>query len=285
MTKGQTIRAAFAYFHTVDSNAVAKLRSDASEKRDPPPSADAIRAAARKALEAKAAQLTKSIDQLTAADRIDTSEVKMKKFMGHFGGTGVGFVLSRIGKDGPEADAVWRKLQEPKLYFTTLLVIYPTTRTGEIDKARLADGWDVIPWRFSTGMYEKIWKLNAGLRENGMSICSQDLKLECKDAQYQNIDMSFVGPVTWQKNPKFREMVLARAMPMYDKLISFRDMSTDQLRQKLGLGSSVSAVSVGSDASAGSDFSDLLDQVLSSNGCGVGGGSVRDLPVLAPLTL
>lgn len=261
MTKGQCLRGSFVHFHTVDKNA-AQAALQAAAKKSEPLSQDAVRAIARKSLEDRAASLGKSLDALTAVERLDLSEVKMKKFWGSYQ-QGLGFVINRLGKDGPEADSVWKKIPEPRLYFSTLLILYPTNAQGDItdnEKGRLTTDWKILPWRFGKKTYEEIWKLNAGLKSNGMGIHSQDIKLECKDAQYQNINVSFVGASIWQKHEKFRTMVLTKAMGFYDKLVPFREMSTDQLRAKLGLGGSA-VMSVGDDAATGGDFTDLLSQV------------------------
>ena len=261
MTKGQCLRAAFVYFHTIDKNTVTKAMTEAakkSEKLTP----EAVKTLARKVLEERGTALSKAPDQLTEQDRLDLSEVKMKKFWGTYQ-QGLGFVVNRLGKDGPEADAVWKKIAEPKLYFTTLLILYPTNAQGDItdaEKTRLTTDWKIIPWRFGKKTYENIWKLNNGLKSNGMGIHSQDIKLECKDDKYQQIDVSFVGAAIWQKHEKFRNLVLSKAMPFYDKLIPFREMTTDQLRSKLGIGGSAVSTT-GADAASGGDFTDLLDQV------------------------
>jgi hypothetical protein len=261
MTKGQVIRGSFVYFHTINKNVVAKAITEAAEKKAPKPTPEQCIEIGRKALEKRAADLSKSIDQLTPIDRLDLSEVKMKRMWFHYQ-DGLGYVISRLGKDGTEADAVWKKLPEPKVTFTTLLLIYPTDRQGNIDKEKLATGWHIIPWRFHKGVYEGIWKLNKGLEENGTSIASQDVKLECKVQEYQNIDVQFCGPAIWQKSPKFKEVVLAKAMELYDKLIPFREMTTDALRAKLGMGgSAVSTTGVGGDATSATDFADLLESV------------------------
>lgn len=256
MTKGQTIRASLVYFHPVDLNAVAAFRAEAKRKGEAV-SPDDLRGAARKALEARAQQLSKSVDALTQIDRLDLSEVKFKRMMASYQ-QGLGFVINRKGKDGPEADAVWSKIAEPKRYYSTLLLTYPTDRAGNIDRDRLSNEWKLVPWRFGNRVYEDLWKLNAGLRDNNMGLSTQDLRLECKDAQYQNISVSFVGPALWQKSDKFKQVVLSSAIPMYERLIPFREMTTDQLRSKLGLGgSAVSDVS----AVGGGDFTDVLDNV------------------------
>jgi len=255
MTKGQILRVAFLYFHTYDVNAVAKaikVARDEGKKLDK----DARKAVGLKALEARAAELEKSLDQLTPADRLDFGQVHFKKMNAHYA-EGLGYVLSRLGKDGADADSVWKQMEDPKLYFTTLLLIYPTDREGNIDVEGIKAGkWDILPWRFSKRTYENIWKTNETLRGNDLSIASQDLKLECSDEKYQNISTTAVGKALWQKSDKFKAAVLDKALPYYDKLVPFREMSTDQLRAKLGLGGS--AVSdVGSDE----DFTDLLDNV------------------------
>ena len=256
MIKGQNLRVALVYYHPVDLNAASRLRADARRRGETPSAAD-LRAAAQKALEERAKSLGKSADALTQVDRLDLSEAKFKRMMASYQ-QGLGFVINRKGKDGPDADAVWSKITEPKQYHTTLLLTYPTDRAGNVDKDRFLTDWNLVPWRFGKRVYEDLWKLNAGLKDNGMGLHSQDIKLECKDAQYQNIAVSFVGPALWQKSDKFRNLVLARAIPMYERLVPFRELTTDQLRAKLGIGGP--AVSDVSAASAG-DYADVLDGV------------------------
>ncbi len=260
MTKGQILRASFLYFHPADVNAVSAARS-AAKKAGKTLTKEEIITVAKKALEDRAKALStpetpRTVDSLSDVEKLDLTSCHFKKMMAHYQEGGIGFVLSRIGKDGPEADAIWRRLPEAKLYFTTLLLIYPTDREGNIDKEGIRRGeWRTTPWRFAQGVYENIWKQNEGLRENGLSLANQDIKLECKDPKYQNIQVQFVGAAVWQKSENFKAQVLAKAITHYPKLVPFRDMSTDQLRAKLGLGgSAVQDVS-------GGDFQDLLDQV------------------------
>jgi hypothetical protein len=258
MTKGQCLRVAFIYFHSYDRNAVANAVGAAKEKNEKL-TAEQIQSVGLTAREERLATLGKPADQVTAADLLDLTEVKMKMFWGSYQ-EGLGYLVNRLGRDGAEADAVWKKIQEPKLYFTTLLIVYPTNSRGEVtenEKPRLTTDWRVMPWRFSKKTYEKIWTVNGGLKANGLGIHAQDIKLECKDAQYQHIDVSVLGPAIWQRHERFRSLVLAKAMTLYDKLLPFREMTTEQLRSKLGMGGST--VSAGS-GSAG-DYSDLLDQV------------------------
>ncbi len=261
-TKGQILRAAFVYFHSYDSNAVAAALKTA-KKDGKTLTRDEVQAVASKAMTAglaKRAQDTKkSVDQLTDIDKLDLSIAHFKKIVAHYQ-EGLGYVVSRLGKDGADADAVWKRLPEPKTYFSTLLLLYPADGEGGLNKDALVaaikdNKLKVIPWRFGTSIYDKIWKLNAGLRDNDLSLASQDIKLECKKPDFQEIDVSFAGGAVWQKNETLRGQVLTKALAMYDKLQPFREMTTDQLRAKLGLGGSA-VEDVSSD-----NFQSMLDNV------------------------
>jgi len=256
--KGEVIRCAFVYFHTYDKNAVRNAIK-AAKKDSKRLTREDVTKVANRALTQRAEELEKSADQLTETDKLDVSVAHFKAMKAHYQ-DGLGYVISRLGKDGADADAIWKRLPEPKMYFTTLLLIYPTDGEGTLNKETLArqikeNKLQLIPWRFSSRVYDDIWKLNDGLRENNLSLALQDIKLECKETQYQNISVSFAGQAIWQKNDTFKAAVLAHAVNLYDKLIPFREMTTDQLRSKLGLGGSATE-----DITA-DNFQDMLDQV------------------------
>lgn len=260
--KGKVDRASIIYFHTVDVAAVMAAR-----KKAPALSKEELTKIANKVLDDRAALLQKTRDALTPTDKLDLQEVHFKRFTSHFGGEGIGFVLSRLGKDGPEADTVWKKLDtltadsKAKTHFSTLLVLYPTNKKGEIDKTQFAE-WAkdpvIKPWKFSQKRYDLIWKVNMGLVKNGASIADQDLLLECKDDKYQQIEPMGDGKATWLKVEKLKQIILNKALSFYDKLVPVRDMSTAQLREKLSMpavgGSAVQDVSSG-------EFQEMLDNV------------------------
>lgn len=256
--KGQTVRAAFVYFHTVDANAVsaAVKKAKAGGKNL---SKEEIVEVAKAALAKRAETAGKPVDKLTAADKLDLGVAHFKSMKAHYQ-DGIGFVMSRLGKDGADADAIWKRLGDPRAYFSTLLLIYPTNSEGGLNKeefgAQVKGGkLKLIRWRFGKKTYDGIWKQNDALRANNIALASQDVNLECKEPKYQNIEVSATGPAIWLKNDVVKAAVLAQAVGMYDKLIPFREMTTDQLRAKLGLGTS------GSDDVSSGDFQDMLDQV------------------------
>lgn len=258
--KGQMVRCAFMYFHTYAKNAV-RAAMKAAKKEGKSLSKEDITKISNKSLTKRAEELGKSVDQLSAVDKLDVSVAHFKTMKAHYQ-EGLGYISSRLGKDGADADAIWKRLPEPKVYFSTLLLIYPTDSEGAINKEELTKQirdkkLKLIPWRFSNRVYDDIWKLNDGLRENSLSLSSQDIKLECKEVQYQNISVSFAGAVIWLKNDVFKNVALIQAVNMYEKLNPFREMTTDQLRAKLGLGGPASEdVAMSSD-----NFQDMLEQV------------------------
>lgn len=234
-TKGQVIRAALVYFHTVDRVAVSRHRekNPADRKNN-----EVLTRVGKEALAAHMKKLGKTT--LAPWERLDITEAQFLGFRYHYVKE-MGYFNSRLGKDGPDADAVWKKIEEPKQGYSTLLLIYPTDSKGDVklateqDKMHLATNWSLKPWRFGKGTFEELLKQHQGLLENGISIAAQDLKIECQDTQYQRTKVTFVGKCLWQQIPSFRQAVLEAAMPMYDDLKPFRDMTTDQLREKLGL--------------------------------------------------
>lgn len=260
--KGQIIRGSFVYFHTYDYNSVQKatregLRSGKKLSRE-----EQI-AVAKAALTKRAEGLNKTLDQLTVADKLDSSVAHFKTLKASYQ-EGIGFVLSRLGKDGSEADAIWKRLPEPKSYFVTLLLVYPTDTEGNLNLEAFAsqvkqNKVKLVPWRFGNKIYETIWKLQDGLRADGQSLASKDFKLECDNPQYQGMTVTTAGPATWQKDDRIRNVVLTAAAGMYDKLMPFREMTTEQLRAKLGFSNGGS--SGGGDDISSTDFQDMLDSV------------------------
>jgi len=247
--KDRTYRVAFVYFHPIN---ITAMRS--AKKKDPGISGEDLCKIGEDALKKRAESLNKSVDELEDWEVLDTSQIQFRKVVAHYK-EGVGYAVSRLGLDGKEADKVWEQMGDPKTYFTTVLLIYPTNKDGDLDKSRLKDGWDVKPWRFPPRIYGRLHKVAEGLRSNGLSVASQDILLTCENTEYQNFQLDGAGKALWVKNEKFRDMVLEAACGLYKELQPFREMSTADLKIKLGINDSV-----GEDVSD-EDFSDMLDNV------------------------
>jgi hypothetical protein len=249
--KNRIYRVSLVYFNPL-KDAVAR----AVKKKNPAATKEEIIAAIQSVYTKKAESLSKSVDQLTEGDKLDLNNVRFKKIEAHYK-EGVGYVVSRLGKDGSEADSVWKTLGDLKTYFTTCLVVYPTTLNGEVIKDQLTTNWTVIPWRFSNKVFRRLHDVADSLRSNELNICMQDLTLKCTNSDFQNFDIDGAGKALWRMNEKFSAKVLEQACPIYEKLQPFRELSTADLKLKLGI-----TDGGGTDTSMdGGDFGSLIDQV------------------------
>lgn len=254
--KGRVYRIAFLYFNPLDASLVKALQARAAKEGKKVTKEEALETIS-KAMAKRAELVGKPVDELAEWDKLDTSNVRFKKLEGHYK-EGVGYVMSRLGKDGPEADQVWKTMGDLKTYFTTVLLIYPSNREGELIKEDLANGYKIVPWRLSSKTYETLHARAESLRQNSLSIASQDLLLKCTNQEFQNFDIDAAGPGIWPKNQKFAATVLGKAFALYEKLTPFREMSTADLKIKLGISTSSS----GSNETVTDDeFNGLLDSV------------------------
>lgn len=254
--QGVSYRVAFVYFHPVTVNTVRKLRKAAKKEGRELSREDEIKAA-KAALTKHAEKLEKKPDQLEDWQKLDLSNVQFKKILAHYK-QGVGYVVSRLGKDGPESDEVWKRLGEQKKYFTTVVLLYPTNKQGELNKEAFKHGqFQILPWRLSSKVYAALHDQSSSLRANEISISSQDLIVTCTNSEYQNFDkMSAAGKAIWRMSDNFQEKVLKLALSYYDKLQPFRELSTADLRIKLGLESDNQGEDVSDE-----DMEDLFNNV------------------------
>lgn len=262
--KGTSYRVSLVYFHPV---ALAAMK--AAKKKRPDISNEELEKIANLVLAKRAEELGKAVDQLQDHDKLDLTNAKFHTVEAHYK-EGLGFVVSRLGLDGKEADEVWKMMGDVKKYLCTALLIYPTNKEGEVLKKALFDNWEVKPWRFSGKVYDQLLKVASGLRSNDLSIATQDLVLSCTNTDFQNFDVQPCGKSLWRrvgeeaaadsKGVKFQSEILAAAVKTYDTLRKpFRELSTADLAMKLGV-STGSSGSTGSDVDA-DEFSELLDQV------------------------
>src|SRR6185436_19485510 len=90
--KGQTVRAAFVYFHPVDANAVSNAVKKAKAGGKALTKEEVIEVA-KAALAKRAEAVGKTVDKLTAADKLDLSVAHFKSMKAHYK-DGIGFVMS-----------------------------------------------------------------------------------------------------------------------------------------------------------------------------------------------
>jgi len=264
-TKGQKIRASFVYFNTFDVNLVSDFVAQCKDQGKPYTSED-LKKVGGVALKKLAEKLGKEVEALTEFDKIDTSRPAFKVLRSHYK-EGVGSVLSRLGKDGPEADKLWQSLGEPKTHATTLLLVYPCDDDGDVNGEEFvrmvkAGKIKLVPWKFSQKLYEKIYRANAPLIKMNTSLSQMDVIIECTNPAYKDAEIQADGNATWLQHEAIKKAVLEKAIPMYKDLNPFREMTTEQLREKLGMGGSDSSGDRQSSVDISSvDFDDMLKDV------------------------
>lgn len=255
--KGRTDRVAIVYFNSVEMTSLRRaLRAD-------PKLAEAQkREVVEQAKLSVAKKLNKSADLLDEVDLLDLTEARFKPVSGYYSKTpGLGYIAAPKGPLSAEDAKVFEKLGERKDYLCTLLVVYPTDREGELtSKEDLIRKFKIMPWRFPAEKYEVIRKINKGLVESNSTVSSVDLSISCTDTGFQKMTITQCGPALYQRNDNFRRLVLTKAIASYKKLSPFREMSVDDLREKLGMSSGGGVVSPGSDLST-EDFTNILNNV------------------------
>ena len=147
----------------------------------------------------------------------------------------------------------------PKMAVATLVVQWPTDRSGEIEKSRLEKG-DILvmPWIFSKDKYASLKKTHKRFHFG-----AHDVTVDCSDAQYQKMtftperDNLFV--LIREKNPDLAKKIISEARSVLANLEGSiaQDLTIDQFKEKLGM-SDFEGVKA-----SNSDIKSTLDDLLS----------------------
>lgn len=224
-------RVALLYFHplpvTIRRAFARKAKKDGTEV-----DMAAVKDMVGKAFEKRAADLGKSAGDLDEWEKLDLSVAQFKTYSSYYH-EDVGTVVSRLGKDGAEADKVWRLLGEPRTYYSTIALFYPLDASGNLDVKNIERDGYVKLWRFGKGTFTTLFAKDQMLQEYNQSLANSDLKLECKSAQFQTFDIDPAGASMWLKSPKLKAKFLPMAYALYDKLVDARELSTADVKRKL----------------------------------------------------
>lgn len=232
--KGETkkiYRVALMYFHplpvTIHRAYTKKAKREGTEL-----DLVAVKDMITKALAKRAADLGKTVEALEEWEKLDMTSAQFKTYMSHYH-EDVGSVVSRLSKDGPEADKIWKRLGEARQYYSTVALFYPLDQSGNVDAKSIARDAYLKPWRMGKGTFKTLIDKNQMLQEYNQTLANSDLKLECKSAQYQTFEIDPAGAALWLKVPALKAQFLPMAYALYDKLVDAREMSTADLKKKL----------------------------------------------------
>lgn len=171
---------------------------------------------------------------------------------------GAGYVLNK----GPEYTKQCGG-EPPKTSIATAIVQWPTSSDGKLDAAKIASmDFKVLPWTFSTDKYETIKGVH---REFPMG--AHDLAIHCTDAQFQKMTFTPTKDSVLRKllsagskKKALVEKIIAGAQEVVESLPNdiARDLTLDQLREKMGEALSSPVESAGSVE----DLEGIIDDVL-----------------------
>lgn len=237
--KDRIYRGALLYFHPLEATVIRAAKAKAKENGGEIDK-EAVKAKLKEIYAKRAEEWKVPVNELKDWQKLDLRKAQFKKVLTQFGKQpGVGLIVSRLGMDGPEADRAWNMLDDQSTYYYTVLLKYPTDRKGEVDVPAILRDGEVLPWRFAGGVFNRLIDINSSLKEvgDGVTLANQDLKMTCKNAQYQNFDIDFAGKAIWLRNEKVRDKFLPLAYAMYEKMVSsdVRELSSADLREKLNL--------------------------------------------------
>ena len=213
---------------------------------------------------------------------------KAKRFKGKEGETyRTSFVWTRKNKDGDKVvrflgcernylagvgyflnkGAEYSRLagQPAKQAVSTIIVSWPMNSRGRLDAERFkkGEGWEVMPWVFSATRYDQLRR-----RNDQFPLTEFDLSIKCEDTQYQKMDLSACKESLFlrlRKSEKdnIRAMVDAINLEVEELAKTLqndmaRDMTLDQIREKMGGAGGSPVTSSGSVE----DVDGLLDDLL-----------------------
>jgi hypothetical protein len=171
---------------------------------------------------------------------------------------GVGYFLYK----GP----AYAQFGQPRQYVATILVVWPTSKDGDLDAAsyKAGKGWTVQPWIFSTDKYNTITKSH-----KRFPLTKHDMALECPigGSQYQKVTFTPEGESLLAKlmesgKPEHKAVVdkifaEVRALSENIHREMARDLTIDQIKEALG-----ESVETPTGSSGGSHSAKNVDDIL-----------------------
>ena len=173
---------------------------------------------------------------------------------------GVGYFMNK----GPEYTKIAG--EAPKMRINTIIVKWPLKAGGKLDVETISEGKiDVMYFVFDGGKYDEIKPIHAE-----WPLGKHDLKIKCSDAQFQKMSFSPTkdsvlaklaekpDSATWIQIVEQGKALIANVQDEVG-----RDMTLDQIREKLAGGGGGGGGGGGVTGAAFEDMDDALDKFLS----------------------
>lgn len=138
-----------------------------------------------------------------------------------------------------------------------VVIQYATTKNGELKKPF---SYELKPWVFSEKKFLSLKRVNEEWK-----LEEHDLKVLCKEAQYQQLEFTACKESLWQKNDKLKAEVLAAIPGVMKQVWLGKDLTPDELKELAGMASEgVEAAEGGTTAKADvsdEDYNDILENL------------------------
>jgi len=171
----------------------------------------------------------------------------------------VGYIVNR----GPE----YTKLaggEAPRMAIGTILIVWPMDQKGNLDKTALGNGdFEVVPWIFGQDKYRLLDPIHKDFHFG-----EHDLTISCTDTQYQK--MAFT-PCKDSLLAKIKEKGGSMWASILEKVQAVaatiqgdigREMTLDQIREKMAGGGTMGGGGGPSTSVATEDIDNLVDNLL-----------------------
>jgi len=175
---------------------------------------------------------------------------------------GVGYFINK----GPEYTKIAG--EPPKKRINTIIVKWPTTRTGKLDAQAIQDGaFEVMYWVFDPNKYDEIKPVHMD-----WPFGKHDLKINCSDAGFQKMSFSPYPDSVLRKflekgldHPLVKQIIKSGQALLADVRNEIgKDMTIEQIREKLtgGGGGGAAPSQPVNDSVATDDIDDALGDLL-----------------------
>lgn len=93
-------------------------------------------------------------------------------------------------------------------------------------------GYELLPWVFGEGMYNTLKEIH-----KEFSLESHDLKLKCKNEEFQNMDVLTCNDSIWRKNPEVQKKIMAEYPSVIEDVKGNlgQDLSLEEIKELLGV--------------------------------------------------
>lgn len=118
---------------------------------------------------------------------------------------------------------------KPKWRIAAVIVLYDIqVKDG---KPKLVS-YELLPWVFGEGMYNTLKETNAEF-----SLETHDIKLKCKNEEFQNMEVLACNDSIWRKNPELQKKILAEYPTVLEdaKGNLGQDLSLEEIKELLGV--------------------------------------------------